>query len=478
MKIKALLFVSGCCFLFELSAQLNLVPNPSFEVYDTCPTSASQIRRAIPWFQPNNPSWSGSSDFYHTCSATWSPPSNMFGYQAPYTGNGYSGIGLFCWPQDSACHEYLEVELNDTLVPGNKYCVSFVVSLAESSGAGSSSIGVYFSPDTCQYSSSYWSAIPVTPQLSLDTDNVIIDKINWVRIEWQYTAMGNERFMTIGNFRNPPDIHYECLLNPCQLSYYYFDDFAVTGLPVVVAGLNDTICLSDSTLLSGGISEFWPGMQFEWLPHIGLSDPYSLTTQASPLTSLTYTLNVSCATCGVSCLDDVKDSVRISVVPSITTVHVDSICFGDTAILNGSISELWNGMQFEWLPHSGLNDPYSLNPIASPGVTTTYTLTVNCPSCTQPCFSQVMDTTLLIVNPNCTADGELNIPTLIGQGDQWVVLNLPVNTGARIYDVRGRLVFESADYRNDWFVFQARGTYAYELNFASGEKKSGKIVVQ
>src|SRR5271157_5345469 len=81
------------CNLNSLHAQ-NLVPNPSFEQYDTCPNSSGQINYAKYWFQggPGNP------DYFNICSSTlpypgnqFSVPQNAWGYQFAYEGNAYCG---------------------------------------------------------------------------------------------------------------------------------------------------------------------------------------------------------------------------------------------------------------------------------------------------------------------------------------------------------------------------------------------------
>ena len=46
-------------------AQVNLVPNGDFETYNSCPTGASQITKAIPWFQPFTPQ--SSTDYFNIC---------------------------------------------------------------------------------------------------------------------------------------------------------------------------------------------------------------------------------------------------------------------------------------------------------------------------------------------------------------------------------------------------------------------------
>jgi hypothetical protein len=66
-----------------------------------------------------------------------------------------------------------------------------------------------------------------------------------------------------------------------------------------------------------------------------------------------------------------------------------SLCTGESTILHGS-----GGTTFSWSPTTGLSDPNIANPVASPGVTTTYTLTV-----TGSTICQGTDTVTVTVNP-------------------------------------------------------------------------------
>ncbi|NCA22058.1 MAG: hypothetical protein EBS86_13075, partial [Crocinitomicaceae bacterium] len=124
-----------------IAQPINLVPNPGFEIYNTCPFTAGtinysgidQICYAIPWFQPNFPSaiiqngCGGSSDFFHACSGV--VPRNVAGYQYPKSGLGYAGIGPYGY-QSNDGREYLEIKL-DSKLEKRKYCNSFFVSLAD-----------------------------------------------------------------------------------------------------------------------------------------------------------------------------------------------------------------------------------------------------------------------------------------------------------------------------------------------------------
>lgn len=213
----------------------NLVPNPSFELYSTCPNSAGQIDYAVPWFQATT----GTPDYYNSCvngDTLWGNslgvPKNFFGYQPAKTGTAYSGFMIredVNWPVNF--REYIEVQLISPLVAGTKYFVSFYVSLGDSSNYASDDIGVYFSNDSALSDTSY--LLYYTPQFINLSNNFITDTTNWTIISGEYIAIGGEQFITIGNFMN--DVNTDTLSvagggDPFfyNYPYYYVDDICVS----------------------------------------------------------------------------------------------------------------------------------------------------------------------------------------------------------------------------------------------------------
>ena len=216
-------------------AQFNLVPNPSFEVYDTCPNNLGQLNRAIPWFRPST----GSSDLFNSCSMPWSMhvPSNYFGYQYARNGNGYAGFYTYYWnaiPQ--SYKEYIAVQLTSPLTAGVTYYVNFYVSLADSANFASDDIGAYFSNGSITSTNYY--PLPVVPQVMNPSGNIISDKLNWTKISGYYVAAGGENYITIGNFNYDINtdtvfvgggLMYAAWEGDYKSSYYYIDDVCVAS---------------------------------------------------------------------------------------------------------------------------------------------------------------------------------------------------------------------------------------------------------
>jgi OOP family OmpA-OmpF porin len=204
-------------------AQPNLVPNGDFEYYTTCPSMSSQILRAYPWFQPFVPA--GSSDYFNCTSIDAGVPSNLLGFQTPHSGNGYAGFQVYSDGLD--IREYIEVKLSDSLVQGTTYCVNIYIVLSEVYHIPSDRIGIYFSHDSVLYSTPFYGVLNYIPQVENLQSNFITDSINWTRIYGEFTATGNEKFITIGNFKT--DSNTDTIYTPGHFSYFYIDDVSVVA---------------------------------------------------------------------------------------------------------------------------------------------------------------------------------------------------------------------------------------------------------
>lgn len=230
--MKIFLFI--CCFIFSINNVFsqNLVLNPSFENYSSCPTSLDQIEKAIHWTSPIDLS-SSNPDLHHVCvdgsGLSWRVqiPIGLTGNQYPRTGDAFAAIMGY-----SSLHvdyrEYLQGELSTPLVAGNTYSVSFYATLADYSKTGISNLGVYFADTKFNHlNTPPPNVLPVTPQL--DTVLHLNDTVNWVKIEWEYIATGGERYLVIGNFEddNNTIIFPNAQLNNYIDGHYYIDDVSV-----------------------------------------------------------------------------------------------------------------------------------------------------------------------------------------------------------------------------------------------------------
>ena len=221
-------------------AQTNLIFNNDFEVYDTCPSGPSnpadfEINHCLGWYAPTD---SGTSDYFNACNTTSvGVPVNFFGYQNAYSGNAYCGLFVYAIDfQGRQYREYIQSKLNQQLLAGKKYHLSFFVAFAGYSYA-ISKIGATFS--TTPINRTDYQPLVATPQV-INTSGFITDSVNWTKIEGTFFAQGGEDYITIGNFENSsttdtlnvdPSIYQFGIVG--DLSYYYVD-----GIELIEENIN------------------------------------------------------------------------------------------------------------------------------------------------------------------------------------------------------------------------------------------------
>lgn len=133
----------------------------------------------------------------------------------------------------------------------------------------------------------------------------------------------------------------------------------VNGVHIVTP--DTIICSGTSVLLT-----VTDGSDYSWLPTDGLSCTNCATTTASPAHSTTYFLSATNAGCPA------KDSVIVSVInsPEIFAGPDVNVCQYGSVFL----AAVGNG-DYHWYPANGLSCTNCSNPVCSPAMSTTYTVT-------------------------------------------------------------------------------------------------------
>src|SRR6185369_11172675 len=157
-------------------------------------------------------------------------------------------------------------------------------------------------------------------------------------------------------------------------------------LPIANAGSDITLCLHDASTLSAT-----GGINYSWSPALGLSNPNIQNPQASPVSTTVYSVTVTDAN-GCSASDNI--TVKVNPLPIANAGTDKSICFNNSCTLNAS-----GGINYSWFPTTGLNNPNTSNPVASPITTTSYIVSV---SDSNGCIET--DTLSITVNPLPVAD--------------------------------------------------------------------------
>jgi len=246
-KLKYYVLLLPLAFCIMLKAQVNLVPNGSFEIIDTCPLSPSKINYLQHWFSPSI----GTPDLFNSCAGTnqsWSSvPDNSPGYQYPFQGEGYVGIGTLT-PGNLNSREYIGVKLTQELTINKFYCFTMYCSLFDlpkesnlqcggcRSEYTTTNIGVYFSPDSIFQNS--WAPLPYTPQIQNPITNKIVGYDSWVKVQGIYKATDKDNYIYIGNFYDNANTVLDTIFagaNPDAWVYFYIDSVSLvecTGVGV------------------------------------------------------------------------------------------------------------------------------------------------------------------------------------------------------------------------------------------------------
>lgn len=167
----------------------------------------------------------------------------------------------------------------------------------------------------------------------------------------------------------------------------------INALPAANAGPDVSVCIGQGVQLNatGGIS-------FVWFPPTGLSNINIPNPIASPTIATVYTVLVTDAN---GCKN--TDSVIVSVnpLPIITLISDSDVCIGNSIQLFAG-----GGTVFLWSPAGTLNNPNISNPVATPTITTTYTVIVTDQN---TCVDSASVTITVNPLPTITAIGDTTI---------------------------------------------------------------------
>lgn len=227
--------------LFSLQAYTqNLIPNGSFEDFTKCPQGAASYKQlgTSQWY----PATGGTPDYFNRCSKIMGVPLNKQGEQNARTGNAYTGIIAYdkaAEDESFNLREYLQVKLDSALLKDTLYCIKFYVSLSDYSNYAISSerFGMYLSADFSMEFKSIGDPLPFTPQVIMETEQVMLNDSSWVEISGVYKAVGNEQYVTIGNFAGPKKNKVVKRKSPSgnpkfgsNYAYYYIDDVSIVSV--------------------------------------------------------------------------------------------------------------------------------------------------------------------------------------------------------------------------------------------------------
>jgi gliding motility-associated-like protein len=240
----------------------SLIPNSSFEDYNSCPNSYSQVSRATGWIQATEPT----SDYMNTCGFVFGAATAAGLVPFP-DGNGILGT-IF----SPGWQEYVGSCLTSTMMAGNNYQLTFSIASTPIDGSGGVCNGgvIDFEPiDIVIYGNANCGALPVNTNGCPSGANaswVILGSINyvpvavWDEVTISFTPAQNVNAVIIGSpCALPPG--YSGLCYP----YFYFDNLILNettffnSLSITPTGdyCSDDVVLTASTDTSGGMWQWF-----------------------------------------------------------------------------------------------------------------------------------------------------------------------------------------------------------------------------
>jgi len=260
-----------------------------------------------------------SSDYFHSCCndpsqiPSWvngcsvGVPKNYWtvGYQYPRTGEGYIAYAFFGKTTyfDINPSEYIQSKLIAKLEKDTIYKFMFYVNKANRCSYSSDKHGVYLTPNNISISNLFNGIKDSTIILQLINKNgYITDTVNWTKIDGTYKALGNEEYITIGNFNiSKENAKYEYHSHYLNWGAYAVDDISLYPVNAAVktakCGNDSLICLGNSFRLgkTNVKPEYLDDYLFEWYI-LGKEDSL-ISTEEHPLvypeTTTTYILKLT-----------------------------------------------------------------------------------------------------------------------------------------------------------------------------------------
>jgi OmpA-OmpF porin, OOP family len=205
MRTVSLCFCFLIIFLHVYSQ--NLIKNPSFENHTDCPSDLDQLYFCKDWYNPTD----ASPDYFNRCyddltvkyfgRGNVGVPVNNGGYQLARTGNAYVGIINF-WDESFSYREFIATSFIRPLISGQRYRISFYVSLSDSSEYFNNTFCVCMNQDSLLpkifAKSKQYNMWHCKNPVIITKSEIQNDTSNWHLVTADYIAEGGEKYFILG----------------------------------------------------------------------------------------------------------------------------------------------------------------------------------------------------------------------------------------------------------------------------------------
>ncbi|MDB0011484.1 gliding motility-associated C-terminal domain-containing protein, partial [Crocinitomicaceae bacterium] len=276
-------------------------------------------------------------------------------------------------------------------------------------------------------------------------------------------------------------------LNSCG-TYSTSADYFITINPLPTASISDLtgdVCPNDSITVPGASatngSILWTSNGVGTFDDATIVSPTYTPGLTDAGSNVVLTMTVSST---VACVPSIAPSVNyiVSVKPlpteALSAGLDDTLSVGSSIELNPSGSGI---VTWDWLPVTGLDNPFTMNPVASPTTTTDYEVTA---TDLNGCVN--VDTVTIVVENDFNLEiSNLLTPNGDGKNDTWGIGNLEFypNTKVTIVNRNGQILYEDDNYANTWDgTYEGKllpdATYYYIItSYSSSKVYKGSITI-
>lgn len=320
-------------------------------------------------------------------------------------------------------------------------------------------------PSTCNVNDTATSVITVSgvvPTLITSGDTTLCGPGNTITLTANSNgSASNFHWSTVADFSNmlnPSLLDSTVSVTPSTSTTYYVQTYnsiacasidsvtVVVSLGSVILSPDAFICADDTIPLT--VSNADPGSTFDWSPSAGImSGQGTATVLVNPATSTTYSVIVTSPT---GCEWTGSTTVTVSDLNGSSV----SASGNPLVIQAGNSSQLMatpdTGVTYTWFPDSTLNAANIVDPVATPTITTTYTVIVTDGVCT------AMDSVRIEVRELNCEEPDIFVPNAFSPNGDGVNDTLFVRSTFitsmefKIFDRWGELVFETDDMTEGW----------------------------
>ena len=225
--LHSFLALSALVFSAQVNAQ---VVNGGFESYTALPNTVGLWNLVPGW--TNAGSLSSNPDYFHLDGSQGGDlPETPVAEVQPLEGKGIMGFIATGLPGNNK-RSYLTASLQEPLVPGQAYIISFWLTNGEvtpgsMSGLGCSDFGLAFTTDAPLQT--LHDPLLLAPQVEIEE---VVYERDWKQFNFNFVANDAYNYVTIGVFKSDADIDITVMeANSPSIAYYFIDDLRLTEMP-------------------------------------------------------------------------------------------------------------------------------------------------------------------------------------------------------------------------------------------------------